>query len=879
MSKILFLGPLTNRKNPEQTGGAIVLFEQIITQCLKNNTQHDIIDTNKKNYPNFIVAYISITLNLLRNYKKYDVISLHSTKDYLLFGLISIFLSKLSKITTSLHLFGGDATKVYLESNFFKQKLLHFIFSNMNSIFLELKVLVAFFQQINPNTYWLPNLRTKKLFVQSPRNFRKKFVFISQIKEVKGIDQLLEASDCLDKDYIIDIYGPIVDSKYTSDYFSSFHASYKQALKADEVIKVLNQYDVLVLPTYFKGEGYPGIIIEAYSLGIPVIATALEGIKEITDDHITGILIEPKNVGALVSAFRHFDTSNYLDMSSAAHRKFDDFDADTQTKRFIDIITKSQTNQLAIFSFISKIFRICKTVRHLKISQIWFRVFYISRRICRSFIKFKYPIKFAPDSPALRLQPSIPSNQSFRNQQFCFLNLTTTFNDTIDWNYSQHGKLWTYNLNYFDFLHQAGITKELGLQLIHGFIDQYSSIKDGFEPFPLCVRGINWIKFLTYHEVSDKKINDFIFTQYYILIDNLEYHLLGNHLLENAFSLLFGAYYFQDESFYYIANQILIEELEEQILSDGAHFELSTMYHQIVLNRLLDCINLIKNNHWKNNELLVLLNTKASLMLGWLKSITYTDGSIPLLNDSANGIAPISVDLFNYAHSLNIIFVDLKLSESGYRKIVKKQYECLIDIGNIGPDYIPGHSHSDTFSFELRVAGKQTIVDNGISTYETNERRLHERSTSAHNTVMVDNIEQSNIWGGFRVANRAKIIELLEYDDSISATHNGYQFINLFHNRTFKFYEGSILIQDIIQNGEKHISVAFLHFYPNINPILQNNMIDVEMCTIVFSGHSHIEIITYDYALEFNKTINAYCAKIYFSNLLETSIIFPKDNL
>ena len=84
----------------------------------------------------------------------------------------------------------------------------------------------------------------------------------------------------------------------------------------------------------------------------------------------------------------------------------------------------------------------------------------------------------------------------------------------------------------------------------------------------------------------------------YILLDNLEYHLLGNHLLENGFSLLFGAYYFQDENLYKKAKEILEKELNEQILDDGAHFELSPMYHQLMLFRVLDCINLVKHNQW-----------------------------------------------------------------------------------------------------------------------------------------------------------------------------------------------------------------------------------------------------------------------------------------
>ena len=88
------------------------------------------------------------------------------------------------------------------------------------------------------------------------------------------------------------------------------------------------------------------------------------------------------------------------------------------------------------------------------------------------------------------------------------------------------------------------------------------------------------------------------------LKDNLEYHILGNHLLENAFSLLFGSIYFNDDSFFEISEKILLEQLDEQILNDGAHFELSPMYHCITLHKVLDSINLLRSNQIFNSKCL-----------------------------------------------------------------------------------------------------------------------------------------------------------------------------------------------------------------------------------------------------------------------------------
>ena len=113
---------------------------------------------------------------------------------------------------------------------------------------------------------------------------------------------------------------------------------------------------------------------------------------------------------------------------------------------------------------------------------------------------------------------------------------------------------------------------------------------------------------------------------------------------------------------------------------------------------------------------------------------------------------------FDYACNLKLKTQNAKLNESGYRKISNDNYECVVDIGNIGSDYMPGHAHADTFNFELRIDGNPFIVDTGLSTYEASDRRNKERGTVSHNTVEVAEKDSSEIWNGFRVANRAKII-------------------------------------------------------------------------------------------------------------------------
>lgn len=527
---------------------------------------------------------------------------------------------------------------------------------------------------------------------------------------------------------------------------------------------------------------------------------------------------------------------------------------------------------------IYKFIRLFNTTKYLKLKQIYFRLFYYTRNRFRNLLGHTYFLSVLSRAVQPSLHLSIPSTGLLIGDEFTFLNLSQSFDNKVDWNISVFGKLWNYNLNYFEYLNQKELSQDKGLSLILDFIKQMSTNINGLEPYPISLRGINWIKFLAKYQIRNQKIDNSLYAQYNILMDKLEYHLLGNHLLENAFSLLFGAYYFRDEKLYNKAKMILESELKEQILKDGAHFELSPMYHQIMLFRVLDCINLVQNNNWKNKELLELLTCKTKLMLDWLNTMTFENGDIPLLNDSANHIAPTTKQLNNYAAILRIgnyhqpSIINHQLNESGYRKIKKDRYECIIDVGNIGPDYIPGHAHSDTFNFIVYVEGNPLIVDTGLSTYEPNERRMIERSTSSHNTVEVDGMNQSEVWGGFRVARRAKIVKLKENENTIEAAHDGYKHIGVLHTRKFTWNDHSLIIEDYICSDSEHQAVAYLHFSPGIRPVIKDNIIMIGQIKIIVDTANQIEIQAYQYASEFNKLIDAQKVKISFQNNLKTEI-------
>ncbi|WP_224746599.1 alginate lyase family protein [Mucilaginibacter rigui] len=391
---------------------------------------------------------------------------------------------------------------------------------------------------------------------------------------------------------------------------------------------------------------------------------------------------------------------------------------------------------------------------------------------------------------------------------------------------------------------------------------------------------MNTVRFISTENITNSVIIDELYAQFAYLNRNLEYHLLGNHLLEDAFALFMGGHIFNMPDWKQKAKNILYRELKEQILNDGGHFELSPMYHQIILFRVLELVDWYSNTDGHDIEFLTFAKTKARDMLGWLQIITFNNGDIPHFNDSAAGITFTSQQLFGLAQKLGVNpNKQLKLAASGYRKYGFDNYECVVDVGAVGPSYQPGHGHSDALSFVLYSKGLPIVVDAGTSTYQIGEKRNYERSTNAHNTVEVEDTNQSEVWGGFRVGRRAQVTITADVTHSLTALHNGYQKkFAAIHQRTFIFAEDLIQIEDTISE-EKLVCKALFHFHSNCNVIIQGNdkvLID-NIATIAFTNAIKLDIQKYELANGYNKYLSAVCLVVFFNKELKSIMRFNNN--
>ena len=501
---------------------------------------------------------------------------------------------------------------------------------------------------------------------------------------------------------------------------------------------------------------------------------------------------------------------------------------------------------------LNRIVRLYHTIKYLKAKQIFWRILNLLPRIISNVNVFP-PIIDEQTTSNFISRNSITSDF----EKFTFLNETYSLKN-VGWDNKSISKLWNYNLHYFDYLLKIGTTDHQVIsqkKLIENWIENNPYGQGtAWEPYPTSLRIINWIKWHWFCKGLSEKAKLSLWNQVRWLENRPEYHLLGNHLFINAKALLFASAFFCLDStskYFRKSISILKTELQEQFLEDGAHFELSPMYHSLAMEDLLDLISI--SNKVPINFPYIEILKKYYKGMSWLEKMIYKNGELSHFNDCANGIAPKYIDLESYALKLGITKEKLSYNkfniykESGFVVVKDEKSHLIADFGKIGPDYLPGHAHADTLSFELAVNGERIVVNSGTSVYGSSIERIFQRGTGAHSTIQIDMENSSEVWSGFRVARRAvpfniEVNTSTESNNEISfqASHNGYLRLKnkAIHTRKFNLSNNTWSIEDEIRGySNKVVSRFYLH--PEIE--VRKN------ATGLTFSKNHIDLIEFKY--------------------------------
>ncbi len=481
------------------------------------------------------------------------------------------------------------------------------------------------------------------------------------------------------------------------------------------------------------------------------------------------------------------------------------------------------------------IHRLWHTVRHLKAQQIVGR---LRNHIERFSGTPKLPSP--PEDLKGRLQATVtfprhePWNRTtdVRRGKFCFLNKTEKLGRPVDWKPNTQ-KLWQFHLHYFQYLY---LLDEESQSICREWINANPvGRKPGWHPYPTSLRIINWCK----ADFEAEDLLSSLYRQAAYLYRNLETHLLGNHLLENARALVYAGCFFggQGEAPEWLDRglEIYREQTPEQILDDGGHFERSPMYHALMLEGYIDVLNLLSEDHPDWPWLAQTVEEMSDLLL----SMTHPGSRIALFNDATRNGACSPKELLAYAGRV----LDLqperhsRFDETGYFVHVSDEAYLIIDGGRVGPDYLPAHAHADIFSYELSIDEILFIVDTGVYEYEAGDMRDCVRSTRAHNTVCVDGVDQAECWDSFRIARRypPHNVSFMQQGGQtrFEGCFDGYTQLTgdqISHRRCIgaNRSECRITIEDSVTGEGRHTVESRIHLHPDVQVERNRDYISLE---------------------------------------------------
>ena len=301
MNKILFIGNVQWGEKP--TGGGAQAKNQIFWRYISGHYKNAIMyDTWKKSS---IISLLNILMKIVLKADKKDVIILSIS----LRGAYSIA-NILSTINVKRRIYywviGGDIvnslqkkinksclnyfSKIVVQADYISDGLKEFGLTNVD--------VIRNFKKID----YLPKYKKET-------STKIRFVYLARLIPEKGVDLIIEAARKLkEAEFEIDFYGSL-GKPYTENYFKTLELENVKYcgfldLTKHENYNILSNYDVMLFPTFFEGEGFPGILIDAFIAGLPVIVSDFHANPEVVKDGVTGFIVPVKSEEALTDRMR-----------------------------------------------------------------------------------------------------------------------------------------------------------------------------------------------------------------------------------------------------------------------------------------------------------------------------------------------------------------------------------------------------------------------------------------------------------------------------------------------------------------------------------------------------------------------------------------------
>lgn len=462
---------------------------------------------------------------------------------------------------------------------------------------------------------------------------------------------------------------------------------------------------------------------------------------------------------------------------------------------------------------------------------------------CREGVPFNQWLRAKTDAVP---HPPDGDFDSIPSGKFTLLSQRHDLGFPIDWRCDSVAvsHLWRFHLHYHEFLLGLVLSAPDPAEADERFAAAWRVVEDwmrqnrpndrrtrldAWHPFCISKRLPVWMLLWTARrpegDAADAVLAS-MFAQARFLASHLERDLGGNHLLENLRTLILaGAFFSGPEAERWLDRGIRLfrREVKEQFLPSGEHFERAPMYHAIMLDMVLDLRDLLAEIR---PEFARECGELAARMGGFLRGIVHPDGEIPLLGDSAFGEAPPTP----------AILARVEERPSGgpaegarcvgdYWSFRDGDDFLLFDRGPVGADHLPAHAHADLLAFEASLGGRRVFVDSGVFNYEDDSMRAYCRGSAAHNVLMIDEVDQCDVWSKFRMGYRGHPSELEKGAGGdlvwASARHDAYRRLGV--PRVERLIAcrcgGPWFFIDSADGAAEHVFTSRFHLHPDVEPV------------------------------------------------------------
>lgn len=301
MKKIGICGNFSFGNKPEggQTIRTHIITEELISKYGKE--QVECIDTHNWKKNKFKLFYNCLKISFTCK----NVFILPAHNGITVFIPLFVLLTKVLK--KKLHYIVVGA---WLADDLKKNRALLKQTKNIDYIYVQTDTLKNKLKELDvfKNVYSMPNFKSinplglEELVHKFEQPY--KVCMLSRVNERKGIENAIKVVSQINNNsgkikILLDIYGPVekcYEYKFNQilDGNSDF-VSYRGSVNYDKTIDVLKNYYLLLFPTKYYTEGFPGTIIDAFLSGLPVLASRWESCYDIIEEGVTGMTYEFNN--------------------------------------------------------------------------------------------------------------------------------------------------------------------------------------------------------------------------------------------------------------------------------------------------------------------------------------------------------------------------------------------------------------------------------------------------------------------------------------------------------------------------------------------------------------------------------------------------------